>query len=95
MSEILCIIPGPNKWEPWHPTLEGKSWGPRVLVWVDCCNRNEEAHRTEERWSIEPEESWYDPSVERRCLPGLGCNKNPNYRRTAHLRENWDFVESE
>ena len=94
MSEFICIISGPNKWAEWENTLEqNPHWNPRSLVWTDCCSRNEEAHRTQIRESIEPESSWYDPTVKFRCKIGMGCNKNPGYLRTAHLRNDWDWDE--
>ena len=54
------------------------------LVIVDCCERRVHVHTTEAHLSIAY--SGYVSNWRFRCAPDQGCNVNPNYKRTAHLR---------
>lgn len=68
----------------WVPTMTYWKRGWNGRVYVACCNRNSLPSETETR--VESFYSGY--CVERyfRCAPDKGCNKNPGYKRTAHLR---------
>lgn len=71
--------------------VSAKAWWPRRKhpknwrVIVDCCNRRVHLHTTEAHLSIAY--SGYVSDWRFRCASGQGCTVNPNYKRTAHLRE--------
>ena len=53
-------------------------------VYVSCCNRNAPILDTVARF-----ETAFDGYVAEwyfKCAPNAGCNSNPGYLRTAHLR---------
>lgn len=53
-------------------------------VFVPCCNRNAPILETEA--SFQTAFSGYVAEWYFRCAPKAGCNINPGYLRTAHLR---------
>lgn len=61
-----------------HPKLRGKR------VYVQCCNRNAVAEETVCRF--ETAYGGYVADWYFCCASRQGCNANPGYKRTAHLR---------
>ena len=53
-------------------------------VYVPCCNRNAPLHDTVSRF--ETAFGGYIGERYFKCAARRGCNKNPGYKRTAHLR---------
>ena len=53
-------------------------------AYVSCCNRNAPILETEARF--ETAFGGYVAEWYFRCAPNMGCNLNPGYKRTAHLR---------
>lgn len=97
MSEQGCCrqignihICGGNETETsWGPTNQMiKKWpGGERWVPVHCCERWEKPRNTECRYVTAF--GGYVGEHEFRCAPNRGCNKNPGYKRTAHLRSLW------
>lgn len=71
---------------PWK--LSRRKWPKEIgkghKVYVPCCNRNAPLEDTQTRW----EEAYGGYACDHyfRCAPKAGCNANPGYKRTAHLR---------
>ena len=68
----------------WEPSL--KRWPRRGLskVYVGCCNRLAPLRDTDTRWLVSF--GGYVQDRHFRCRSDAGCNTNPGYKRTAHLR---------
>ena len=81
-------ICGGNETETeWMPTNKMiKKWVGRQerRVPVHCCERWEMPRNTECRYYTAF--GGYVAGHEFRCAPNKGCNANPGYKRTAHLR---------
>ena len=72
---------GSTDWSPSRTLFPHRG---RRKVYVGCCNRLALLRDTETRWLVSF--SGYVQDRHFRCLPSAGCNVNPGYKRTAHLR---------
>lgn len=79
----------PRQLAPFDGWVNGKAFWPRRghtkhQVIVDCCERRVHIHETEGH--LTRAFSGYVVEWQFRCAADKGCNVNPNYKRTAHLR---------
>ena len=78
------ICGGDEEQSDWFLTTKRWPAGWNHKVYVDCCNRFEFPRNTEGQFYSAF--SGYVAGYRFRCAPNKGCNKNPGYLRTAHLR---------
>jgi hypothetical protein len=83
---MMCgaICGGDDETGPWKRT-RGKG-----RVYVECCNRLAPMALTESQHYSAYQ--GYVAGRRYRCLSDAGCNVNPGYKRTAHLRW-YEFTE--
>lgn len=80
----IFICGGNEEQGEWERTTKLRPRGWNGKIYVPCCNRLEYPRNTVSRWFSAY--GGYVAGYETRCAPDAGCNINPGYKRTAHLR---------